>query len=215
MGKKTAENLLLVEGVTDKAFIQALWKSTEKVQNFEIIACGNDEKVNRALKARLADSRPPPCIAIVKDADQNCEGRWQSIQRHLQQEGIVLHHKTRKNDGVILEATGDKPRIGVWIMPDNISEGMLEHFCSELAPQNVMTFAQQCVDEAKKNQYTSFKKNHRQKAVIHTYLAWQHEPGNGLDLAMTKKVLKSGHPLAQSFVTWLEKLFLTPNQSTE
>ena len=51
--------------------------------------------------------------------------------------------------------------------------------------------------------------NYRSKALIHTWLAWQEDPGTPLGLAVTKRYLDGDHALAQQFVQWLLRLFPT------
>lgn len=64
----------------------------------------------------------------------------------------------------------------------------------ELAQPDSLNWACNCVDAARQQNFASFKKVHHSKAVIHTYLAWQDEPGNPLGQAITiafqKKLLK-------------------------
>jgi hypothetical protein len=54
-----------------------------------------------------------------------------------------------------------------------------------------------------------FKDSFRSKAEIHTWLAWQEEPGTPLGLAVTKKYL-SNVDSAQTFLDWLNRLFNEP-----
>ena len=50
----------------------------------------------------------------------------------------------------------------------------------------------------------------RSKAIIHTWLAWQKEPGTSLGLSITKRYLDPTRNPAPEFKKWLEKLFM-PN----
>jgi len=45
------------------------------------------------------------------------------------------------------------------------------------------------------------------KAVIHTWLAWQEEPGKPLGTAITAKYLDAGVPEVNDFINWLRQLF--------
>ncbi|MFZ2170123.1 MAG: DUF3226 domain-containing protein, partial [Methylococcaceae bacterium] len=69
-------------------------------------------------------------------------------------------------------------------------------------------FAQECVSEAQEKGHAFFIPNHHSKAVVHTYLAWQHEPGRPLGQAITAKVLDPSHSLAKNFADWLKRLFV-------
>ena len=110
-------------------------------------------------------------------------------------------------DGTIVEAVEDKPRLGFWLMPNNVDSGMLEDFCRELAPADAIAFSEQCVIQAKEREFATFKDVHQSKAVVHTYLAWQDEPGKPLGQSITSQVLEPETEIARRFVDWLKRLF--------
>ena len=53
----------------------------------------------------------------------------------------------------------------------------------------------------------SFKDVHRRKAEIHTWLAWQDEPGKQLHEAVHHRVLDPEKPESRPFVGWFRRLF--------
>ena len=48
---------------------------------------------------------------------------------------------------------------------------------------------------------------HFAKAKIHTWLAWQEDPGTPMGSAVTKKYLTTTPPICQAFVNWLNALY--------
>ena len=112
-----------------------------------------------------------------------------------------------EESGTVVGAIEKKPKLGFWLMPDNTNPGMLEDFCADLADRESFEFADQCVTEAQERSLTNFNDIHRSKAVIHTYLAWQDEPGQPLGQAITTHSLKPETYIAQSFTGWLRTLF--------
>ncbi len=54
------------------------------------------------------------------------------------------------------------------------------------------------------NLYTSV---HRSKAMMHTYLAWQEEPGRPMGLAITANVLNADSESARTFLEWIKVVF--------
>jgi hypothetical protein len=48
---------------------------------------------------------------------------------------------------------------------------------------------------------------HCSKAFIHTWLAWQKDPGLPMGRAITAKALSADSAIAVSFVNWLNRLF--------
>lgn len=203
--KSEAERVLLVEGKDDCHVILALARYYQLPENFGIFECEGDEKVLKRLNALIPKSDPgrPQVIGVVLDAT---EGRWPQFTAK------IAHHRYEipalpDPNGTIIEGDDTKPRIGVWIMPDNSNEGMLEDFLLSGVPAVGVEVAEEAVELAKRKRVTTFKEVHYSKAVIHTYLAWQDEPGRPLGLSVTSKMLSAETPEAKRFVAWLRKLF--------
>lgn len=100
------------------------------------------------------------------------------------------------------------PRLGVWIMPDNVLPGMLEDYMAFLVPDGdpLLVRAGNCVDEIPAEE-RRFAAVHRSKALIHTWLSWQEDPGTPLGLAITKRYFESEARYVSEFLAWLTRLF--------
>ena len=205
--KRETGNVLLVEGNTDCHVVLALCQAHKVPETFGLYGCENDAKVLSRLNALISSPDPPKVIGVMIDADQpSLEGRWAGIRSKLNQYHYSIPD-VPDAAGTILESTADEPRIGFWLMPDNHRSGMLEDFCVEMAEQNALAFARECVEGAKQRGLSSFKDVHLSKAIIHNYLAWQDEPGRPLGQAITMQALKPHTPNAVRFVEWLNRLF--------
>lgn len=204
-----SERILLVEGKDDLHVIVHLWKAHGLPErHFDAIDCESSDKLLRDhLEARLKESTPPKIIGIILDADEKPSSRWEAIKNRLIEVGYNELSSLPAEKGTIIEQNG-LPKIGVWIMPDNLSKGMLEDFLAHLAPEEAMGFAKECVADAKEKGFSSFKGVHQSKAEIHTYLAWQDEPGNPLGISIDARALDAHLPVAKEFVEFLKKLFL-------
>jgi hypothetical protein len=152
---------------------------------------------------RRAETR----LAIVVDADIDIASRWQAVRHRLLHAGyssIPLHPDPR---GTILKQDG-KPTVGIWLMPDNTVSGMLEDFVSLLIPAND---ALRPIAEASVKQAIAVERRFPEtqviKANIHTWLAWQEEPGKPMGLAITKRYFDATSAHAQQFIDWLRRLF--------
>lgn len=204
--KDTGPKLVIAEGDKDCHVIRALCNAHDIPKSFGFYACGSDDLVLKKMSTLLAGSEKLETICVVLDADNpNLGAKWDSIKGRLAKEGYSVPDRPNL-DGTFLEAE-DKPKIGVWLMPDNNIDGMLEDFCHQLAGEDAIDFAKSCVKTAKEKSFTSFIDNHESKAIIHTYLAWQNEPGMPLGLAITAKALDRDKPLAQKFAKFLHSLF--------
>lgn len=211
--KEESAMMLLVEGINDCHVVAALCVLHQlPPKSFTIFDSGCEDKAIKKLSARLdaADgSIPLDKIAIVLDADDDLNAKWQSLCYVLIKRGYTVPSQPHVN-GTIISAE-DKPTVGIWLMPNNQTNGMLEDFCQTLIDnQDALDYVNQCITQAKQQNYTSFKDVHLSKAVIHTYLAWQDEPAKPLGQAITAKVLNGHHPLAVMFKDWLEALFIVP-----
>jgi hypothetical protein len=111
-------------------------------------------------------------------------------------------------DGLLLTQTG-LPKFGVWIMPDNQTNGMLEYFIKFLIPDKdeLLPIANDTLNQIEHKSLNKYKNLHRPKALIHTWLAWQEEPGSPMGSAITKRYLDTSSEICDKFVKWLSELF--------
>lgn len=203
------DKVLLVEGDNDCHVVMALCKVYNVPETFGIYQCGSDVGVLKRLNALIVRPNPPEVIGIMLDADKpSLEGRWQSIKDKLKNNNhSYVLPRSPHADGTVVENLADKPKLGFWLMPNNQDSGMLEDFCGELAEPVSLAFARECVEQAQQSKATTFKEVHRSKAVIHTYLAWQDEPGYPLGKAITSQALRPHTDIALRFTNWLIRLF--------
>lgn len=206
--KHEGKKVLLVEGKNDCHVVLALCKHFNLPKTFGIFECESDEGVLKQLNAMIIQPDPPESIGIVLDADNfKAIGRWQQIQHKIRDHEYIFPDEPELN-GTILDKNPNKPSIGIWLMPDNRKPGMLEDFLMEMAETNALDAASQCVDIAKEKDLCTFKSSHLSKAVIHTYLAWQDEPGRPLGQAITAHALRPDTPTAELFAQWLRTFFV-------
>ncbi len=213
------KRLLLVEGINDFHPILALRDRFNLPKSFEINTPkeGKDSPVKadgvkpllRKLNAVLKENEGNPTrdtIGIVLDADVSLSARWQAIQAKLA--GFRYQFPDQPDPvGTILPDNPGYPRFGVWIMPNNRDEGMLEDFLLEFLSDEFRSAASDAVDVARTKGVATFKEVHTSKATIHTFLAWQDEPGKPLGQAITANFLKPETETARAFADWLRRLF--------
>jgi hypothetical protein len=109
--------------------------------------------------------------------------------------------------GTIIEGPEGYPRIGAWLMPNNQTEGMFEDYLLPLIPVAALIFARETARMARTQGHGSYKEIHESKAVAHTYLAWQDEPGKPLGIAIKAGMFDLDSPRANDFIEWLRNLF--------
>jgi hypothetical protein len=108
---------------------------------------------------------------------------------------------------IIARHVGGPSRLGVWLMPDNRLPGMMEDFLLSLAnpDDKLKRHAEEVIETLPARR---FPKVHYPKALLHTWLAWQEEPGTRPGLAITRKLLRHDRAEGQRFLTWLKELFV-------
>lgn len=158
-------------------------------------------------------------VGIVMDADASAGGRWRSVRDLLQgldlpvvdqpaaaPEPYRLPGDPREDGTVVLH--GHLPTIGIWLMPDNREPGMLEDFIRFLVPaeDRLWPAAEQVVDDIR-DEDRAFIEADAPKARLHTWLAWQAEPGTPIGLAVTRRFLDTDVPEATMLLDWLRRLF--------
>lgn len=109
-----------------------------------------------------------------------------------------------------LAVLGSGVRFGAWLMPDNRQQGMLETFLLGLRPAatrpELWRHTEAAVDQAKQLGAT-WQASHRDKALCHTFLAFQDPPGRQLHQAINERLLDAKSPAGQLFVSWFRRLF--------
>ena len=200
------EQVLLVEGINDCHVIMALCKAHNVPETFGLYQCGSDNKVLKRLNALILQPDAPKSIGIVLDADQGIDQRWDSVRNKLRNYPYNFPANPDVNGTIIATAT-ELPKLGIWLMPNNQIQGMLEDFCLTMIDRQVQTYVTNAIVNAQQKGACTFKPVHFSKAVIHTYWAWQDEPGMPLGLSITRQSLQPHTATALAFTQWLAQLF--------
>ncbi len=208
---KIPSRILLVEGKDDQHVMWNLCKYHELPECFVI---DNKEGVTNVLEAFEAEIASPEkyCIGILIDADTDLPARWASIMSILTRSGYSGVLSSPNPSGTIITQE-DKPTIGIWLMPNNSLPGELEDFIAFLVPRResnpLWSYAARCLDGLPEVAEL-YPQQDRSKAHVHTWLAWQHEPGKPLGQAITARYIDANAPQAKQLIEWLRSLFISP-----
>jgi hypothetical protein len=147
-------------------------------------------------------------LAVVFDANGELEPRTQSISNLLSASGLTPIATIAAGGLSLVDPRNSDRRIGVWVWPDNVSAGCLEHVVLQLAPANpCFSFAEQAATEARTNHGAPCRQKDHPKSVLHTFLAWQKEPGVPYGRAIEQGVLHGTHPSLDAFARWFSGIF--------
>ena len=204
--KEKFNKKLLVEGNDDQHVIWALCEQFKINETFDVIDCEGIEKLLEQIPVRLKQSSVDT-IGIIIDADSNLLLRWNSLKQLLRAQGFIIPEDLPKNGLIVLVA--GHISIGIWIMPDNNLNGMLEDFLSFLVPSNdnLLPIVTEHLSSIETKQLNKYKPIYKSKAIIHSWLAVQEDPGTPMGLSITKRYLSTEDDICLKFVDWMKELF--------
>jgi hypothetical protein len=204
------KNYLLVEGIDDWHIHSHLHA---KEVNFDIGYCGNDDRVLEKLSAVIVGSGTTKSIlgaVLDADPDTGVKARLQSITDRLQSaydmpgtfppEGLILHPKATHPSHDRL------PIIGIWLMPDNVRDGIFEDLCRSAMPKKSEEYISQVVDKAKIDGVAGFREVERSKVIVKTHIVWQDPNMKNLGEAINAHFENLG-PACRGFLNWQKRLF--------
>jgi hypothetical protein len=202
-------NRLIVESKADLYAVVELMKAHIDWGEPPPVKIVTKESINAILEhGYLSSELKDPQVrrlGVIVDADAHAHGRYERIAQLVGNETRLPKRVPEK--GLVAEV-GDK-RFGVWIMPDNRSGGMLETFLGQLVPTKQQEVWDYALDAAKQaaGMGAPYSAAHLDRARIHTWLAWQDPPGMAFGLAILKRALDGGSPIAAPFTSWFRRLF--------
>jgi hypothetical protein len=208
-------NQMLVEGWDDLFSVIGLMEAHIEWPNGKpnapvYIHMGNgaDEILKDGYLTAYLKSSTVRTFGVMLDADSKPTARYNRIRELCSSLFPALPDELPAN-GLVVENQTSNRRLGVWIMPDNMSEGCLETFLKYLVPEKSEPVWQHAVTSTKqaKGMGCPCHDGHLVKANLYTWLAWQNPPGQSPGESLTKKILDPKAASAQPFVAWFRRLY--------
>lgn len=202
---------LLVEGSDDFHSLCNLFASRKIPNRFGIKEKNGYPNLLKTLDVEV-DKPGLIALGIVVDADEDLPGRWQSLRNRLAELGYTEIRNEPETHGAIAYPVENPelPTVGIWIMPNNQIPGILENFIAFLIPDQetnpLWQYATQCV-AAIPEEHQAFPTVRIPKALLHTWLAWQEEPGKPIGQAIAARYLDPDSESADCFIHWVKRLF--------
>ncbi len=219
--------LLIVEGEEDKKFFEAVFRAMGHPDKVEILhhPSGKSNAIlvfgatldlfTRASKAR---------VGLAVDADDptlnpsdGFSNTRKSVNEELQQRsfnGLVLGGNT--SGLVSISNKSSDILAGLWVMPNNASNGYLEDFATSVVAPNERgrySFASETCKSVLNGLLSgpnfAFKPHHFPKAAVGTWLAWSDPPRMNLGTAVSRGLLDIKHNQFQSLIVWLTLLYFS------
>jgi hypothetical protein len=205
--------LLLVEGKDEVNFFEALLDDCQ-IAEVQIIEVGGKDKFKSEFPTllNLDGFSNVKSYAIIRDADNDANATLTSIQNLLSK-----HHQPVPNDCGEL-VNNDGIRVGIYIVPGNKTEGMLENLCLDTVTNHPVL---QCVDHylscleeklesgvegVDKEPDKHYFPRNRAKARMHAFLAGQTKWVPSLGLAAKKGYFNLSAEVLSDLRRFLEML---------
>lgn len=219
----SGSKVLLVEGETDRGFFEIFCRKLGLSVDVQVatprkLGAWKDTKqaafnILPDVLENLADAQVER-LAVVVDADSEANGG--GYERTLEQfadrvnvYGYSMREKAEvAQAGVFFQHDDGLNDVGLWIMPNNADEGMLEDWVSCSLKQEEQDLFDHAVETI--NNLPGplrFKELHRAKAEVATWLAWQKRPGEGLYYAAEADLLDESSAAHKTLAAWLERSF--------
>lgn len=146
-------------------------------------------------------------VGFVLDANDDPSAAWESAMSRLGDVGVETPAKIPVA-GFAGESDVYGTRVGVWLMPDNRRTGALEDFLWDLVKEGdpLLPHAESSASRAKELG-AQYPDSRSPKAVLHTWLAWQEEPGRPYGVAIKARYFAASSQTADRFVAWFAGVF--------
>lgn len=221
MVEKTAKHILLVEGEADKSFFEMVCKNMGlrpriKVTPPKDIGGTHNSKeavfnhLPNQLGSLVDEGTELTRLSVIVDADSEDNGGGynhaiERVAKIVAPYGFTL--KPNPIAGVLFEHDDGLADFGLWVMPNNGKEGMIEDWiksCIHSDEHELFTHAQEVVGTLPQ---TKFQPIHISKAEVATWLAWQKQPGHGLYRIVEDELIDTDSVPYNELSAWLNHIY--------
>ena len=198
------DRVLLVEGRDDRHVVDHIRRRSRGESNFQIVEKGGLDELMSSIGSEL---KVPGrrAVGIMVDANDDIEARWAAVADRLLRAGIETDD--RGPGGTVIRAVPPDPDVGVWIMPDNRSQGELEDFVAAMIPRDdsVWPLSKAYIDGIPAESRL-FRSRKELRAKVHAWLAARERP-RPMGLAIGAGDLDVEVATCVELTTWLHRLF--------
>ncbi len=118
---------LLVEGNDDQHVVWAICEQFGIAETFDVVDSRGVAELVANVPVR-AKQRDLQSLGLVVDADYGQGNRWNQIASKLNELNYSVPTSPNQSGTIISSPAPNRPRVGIWLMPDNQNLGMLEDF---------------------------------------------------------------------------------------
>lgn len=220
--KRLKEKLLYVEGPNDMWVTISLRQQYSHEEDVVVDAKEGCEQALMAFSLKISNPTTTKRLGLIIDADTDINARYAEIIKELRETSnlSIDVSELANNNGLIKEIkrdSGDIIKIGIWIMPNNMKAGRIEDFLFEKIEEDNKLFKQveplintleQNAEKDKDIVNYMYLSKHRDKAKLHTFMAWSNPPDLSMGMAVKKGFFPVESETEKKFRAWIENLFL-------
>ena len=166
-------HILLVEGPDDKHVIRHLRDRHQPTPTFSI---SDKEGITNLLPSISPEIKASErrAVGIVVDANDDLNARWDAVTHHLRRANIQAPSSPDPT-GTIID---DRPRVGIWLMPDNTAPGELEDFVMRMIPAGdpIWPRSQSLYRRYSESREKVFRRVRDRRAQLYAWLAAREDP---------------------------------------
>ena len=205
-----SDRLLLVEGRDEVNLFNALIsRCVGDAPYIQIIQAGGISQFPSRLKAiqTAAKTRPDlQSIGVIRDADENPAGAFQSVCAHLSTVGF----DAPRAHGAF---TGGTPSVGVFIVPTDTQQGAIETLCRRSVEDSA---AGRCVEQYLQclEEHDAIRSANRDKSFAHAYLASTQDPVARVGEGALRRVWNFDAPAFEDIVRFVCDLTTQAGEAT-
>jgi hypothetical protein len=195
----TKKRLLVVEGKDEVNFFEKLFEHINILDSVDIRSSEGKDKFKDLMQGFKITTgyKSIEKIAVIRDADENAKDAFKSVTGGLEKIGLQSPKRP-------VEFSSGTPSVGVFIMPDNSSKGMLEDLCLESVKNHE---AMRCVDDfiACSQKLQEGPKN-ISKAKVQVFIAAKPGIVNSIGLAAQRGYWNFNSEKLQPLIQFLKQL---------
>ncbi len=175
---------------------------------------GNDSRLIEAIPVAIKAAKNRS-VGFVIDIDTTPTNRWAALRNKVRSIAGDFPSLTNSlptepsHTGTIIEIPEIRSHVGFWLMPDNrMHGGKLENLLDTLVtPGDPLRSIAEIAANQSRLYGAEFAPQDQIKATLHTWLAWQKEPGRPYGTAIKARYFGNNSPVAIDFVSWFKVLF--------
>lgn len=206
-----ATKVLLVEGKDEKHFFEALLKSLSLTNpSVSVISVDGKGNFKHQIDALVQgpDFNAIQLLGIVRDADQEHDSAFQGLVE------LLKKYKLNRPSFPNTFSEGGTPRVGIFLMPGNNSEGMLENLCLRSVAETPLMECVESFMQCAISKTTTLPRIEA-KAKAHAYLSLMTETVGSVGLGAKQGYWNFDHECMATLIDFVQQFCqVTPTTLT-